>query len=545
MPDNIAAGNLLIMILGWWGGFTPAGLSGWTQRLIASGTSQRIAYYEKIATGNEATVNVTGFAAADDPRCAVVLQIANHNGYNVGAVTTGFSQTSWTVPAVSSVADNLIIRSVFSQSQTNSVNWSWSGNPIPVADFYSGQAQGWFGHQSVVWQPATGPASTLTVTRSSLGLSDNFAAMTVAIKPDGTGASQWVPATIKVRENEVWVEDTPPTPPPSGAVRIPANVRLRGCNFTFWFGDGFSGMGAEGGMWVNFRWTDWIKPQIDDCAALGVNCLRIWGSPEPTGDGVLTTTVYLNRWQQVLDYCRSKGIYVLPTGGDLGRWGGTDAQNVNLFRAWGELLADYDNVIGVDLANESWARVVDASGRGAAGETSVLNFLGNLKDAVNDSNLPVTISVTGITRASGGWTLDFYSGGANPASRSKFFALSDFNDVHLYDTWTLAEMQNGINSVPALRNATQGKQWLFGEFGTCPSPGPYSNIRTSLYTATRNLILADSDHVGGCNWSLWDYTNSVDWRFGLYGLNSFPPGVPSRSLRNDIASIFSTYPVTR
>lgn len=328
------------------------------------------------------------------------------------------------------------------------------------------------------------------------------------------------------------------TPQPSGSLLVPSNVRMKGANATMGFYNGYPSdpahSSAEAGSWVNFQFAQWWQPLIDDTAALGANCLRIWGSVQPVNLGGITLATYLSRWETVLSYCETKGIYVYATGGAFGsHWAGTDAQNIQLYTDWASMLATHANVIGVDIANESWSQAANDP----TNAPHWLTLCGQLIDAVHTAGLPAATSNRGVTNSSGGWTIDVYNG----VAWHDFIVIGDWVDFHVYDPYTYTQMQAFYNH-PQLGPAAGNKEVFFGEFGTTVS-GAYSPVRTTLYPAMKNLILAHPRHVGGTCWAIWDFTNNVDWLYGLYALSSFPPG--TRTLRHDQSDVFATFPVTR
>lgn len=259
LPATPVVGNLLVMAIGCWGGATFAGLTGWTQRTAVSGTSMQCAIYTRVVDGTEpASYTITGFTASADPRMASVLQISGHGGHDVSVslFNTATGTSPWaTIPNVTTtVADTLLIRGIYSQSQINTIVWTWSGTTTPVADFYTAASGGWLGHQSVIRQtlPAAGSSPAATVSRSTAASSSNNHAMfTVAIKP-GTVAppsgvkvwngTTWVAANRSVRSSGAWVaaSKTHLSPPASSGPTItsispnpgPAGaVTVNGTNF--------------------------------------------------------------------------------------------------------------------------------------------------------------------------------------------------------------------------------------------------------------------------------------------------------------------------
>ena len=128
--------------------------------------------------------------------------------------------------------------------------------------------------------------------------------------------------------------------------------------------------------WTSWPWDTWIKPQIDAAAAYGFNTVRLFGTVTAryAASGYtpqLDDQTYLNRWRQVLDYIRQKGMYAYPTLGgcdsgacrsDMYAYTPSNAWFVAEFTTLLGLLATHADVIfGIDILNES-----DAIGNWAA-----------------------------------------------------------------------------------------------------------------------------------------------------------------------------------
>src|SRR6185503_16006305 len=92
--------------------------------------------------------------------------------------------------------------------------------------------------------------------------------------------------------------------------------------------------------------------------------------------------------------------------------------------------------------------------------------------------------------------------------------------------------------------AVSGKQMFFGEFGCLPT----DSTRSTLYPGINTLIQASSNNLGGCAWSLWDYSyDSQDptqpdpaWSWGLYKITNWQTTI-TRTLRTDISTQFSSF----
>lgn len=195
VPADPGVGNLLVMILGFWGGWTPAGLTDWVQKAITSDTaSMRLACYTRVVDGTEpSSYSVSGFAASGDPRQASVIELSGHDNYDAGATTRiTDADTSWDIPSVdTTVDDDLVFRAVFSQCLANTVTWSWSGSTSAVTDFYSAIGGSYYGHlaaRSQV-QASAGATGALTLTRSADTDADNYAQITFGVKPGAASAA--------------------------------------------------------------------------------------------------------------------------------------------------------------------------------------------------------------------------------------------------------------------------------------------------------------------------------------------------------------------
>lgn len=74
--------------------------------------------------------------------------------------------------------------------------------------------------------------------------------------------------------------------------------------------------GSNGASWTNGAWLSMLKPQIDMAKTEGANVIEIPGTimaryPK-AGYTKLSDAAYFAAWRQVLAYCRSKGLYVIP-----------------------------------------------------------------------------------------------------------------------------------------------------------------------------------------------------------------------------------------
>ena len=312
-------------------------------------------------------------------------------------------------------------------------------------------------------------------------------------------------------------------------LKIPASTRLRGVNIVPTFDAGVIPADQHSSwstMWRAWDWNGWIKPQIDDAAAIG-NAIRFFGNTHCIAQGNITQATYLAQWRQVLDYSLAKGLFIYPCGGDLGHWGNfTWAQSVALYTAWANMLSTYPNVVGVDITNEAWGQMSPAN----VGPTtynqpeSYVDLLAALGGIVR-SEAGLRIAHSFPLADSSWWTL-------STAPIPALFEMSDFLDYHIYASTTPAQAAQAFTNSWGF-----GKHMVIGEFGVNETLS--SDARTTRYQQISNIVASRTDIDGALAWSCWDLAmgSCPDCRSGLYDA--------SRRLRTDISTPFATIPVTR
>ncbi len=320
--------------------------------------------------------------------------------------------------------------------------------------------------------------------------------------------------------------------------RLPNNVRLRGANIVCSakpLGRPWTDFGTNvwAAMWTVWDWDNWIRPQIDDAAALG-NSVRLWGSTQTFLAGNITEDVYYARWRQLLDYCAKKELYMLPSGSDLQndvKRSLSSTEAAAHYAKWVNMLAQYPGVIGVDLMNEAWGMTVPGT-KSQSDYNWLLTTLRACADAVHRQGLPVTVSFPVFDSSVWSWN----SRGPAPAGPifgdhpvEPFFELCDFLDFHIYADTTPADIANTYTNTWA-----QGKPMMFGEFGIGADQPPAA--RSGFYDMVQQLVAARPDNLGALAWSCYD-VNDTDNQYGLYS-------APAK-LRTDVAGAFASFPTTR
>lgn len=298
-------------------------------------------------------------------------------------------------------------------------------------------------------------------------------------------------------------------------LKVPLDKAARGSNIVCRMSDMTNEPTVWDAMIKIWDWDGWIKPQIDDAAAI-CNSVRLWGSTTVVATGLITMSQYLDRWRQILDYCVSIGIeYIFVTGGDNPLPHATQKEAIDVFVPWVKLLTKYPQVIGVDVCNEAalgpiwWPETYNAA--------DTIKLVETLTSVVRYGGLPATASYS-FTDVS---TLKL-------DRHIRYFKSCDFLSFHIYNKTTAGAFFSNISSYPYML----GKPLIIGEFGIDATET--SANRTAFYQDIQTMAV-DSNCAGSFAWSTYDVGGG-----NLKGLYS-APGV----LRNDIAVPFNTFPITR
>ncbi|KMO71146.1 Cellulase (glycosyl hydrolase family 5) [Mycolicibacterium chlorophenolicum] len=296
--------------------------------------------------------------------------------------------------------------------------------------------------------------------------------------------------------------------------RVPTGAKLRGLNHVGSFEQDYQDT-IWGGFWRTWDWSNWIRPQMEDIAKVA-NSVRFWGNTLPIADGSVSLDEYLGRWEQVLNLARELGLYVYPCGGDLRHWGDFSwKQSTQTYAVWSQLLAEYNNVIGVDITNEASDTLQSEPSRYSYRESEPADrLLEKLSDLVRRQGIPVTHSRS--IRQKAGWTSAYFTD-----------YLADFLDFHVYYPAAAND------SADAYRQPWgEGKELIIGEFGK-DTEVP-SSVRTDYYDKIRAMCVSDSRCKGAFAWSAWDLGPAEPTQWGLFDGH--------RQLRSDIGDAFLSFP---
>lgn len=122
------------------------------------------------------------------------------------------------------------------------------------------------------------------------------------------------------------------------------------------------GGNAWRGLHSEWDWDNWIKPQVDRAALLGLNSVRLIGGPYaifavPAGYSQITQEVYDLHWEQLAQYCLSKNMLLYPCL--VSKWDYldrvipySDTAMLNSLKTTASVLAKYPNIIGFDIFQE-------------------------------------------------------------------------------------------------------------------------------------------------------------------------------------------------
>jgi hypothetical protein len=290
-------------------------------------------------------------------------------------------------------------------------------------------------------------------------------------------------------------------------------------------------------LWSQWEWSapgspgapgNWIKPQIDQAKAMGLNTIHLIGSQgcrPGSGSSVTYTTdqvdtaTYLAHWAEALSYIRSIGMYAnVSFGGDtqMSDYGAT----YGFIPSAGWLQDEYalcvelwqhyqDIVLGVDLSTEAsiWAsntsnslpiyQAVKAQAPGLKYTWS--KALGSAPVIGSTANIPPSN------------VLDYY-------------------DFHIYYNSNPADMDNVL--------AVRGLPVVIGEFGAPVSSGAAN--RTQFYNrvkAVDDYVDASGRRVAGVQaWCMYDQDTNPAFQYGL----CTAAGVE----RSDVVPVLQTFPTS-
>jgi hypothetical protein len=316
------------------------------------------------------------------------------------------------------------------------------------------------------------------------------------------------------------------------------------------------------GLFAEWDWINWIKPQVDRAIALGLNAIRLIGGPEcifvaPADLTQITQAQYDAHWTQLATYCLQNGLYLYPCL--VSKWDFVDVYGVGTsftdatitasIKTSAANLVKFSNVIGFDLFQEG------DSNTGVAWQASHAYSINSL---VNLGGNSYKVTVAGTSASSGGptgtgsaitdntvtWA---YQGTALlpsdviammnavrtvanvPLTMSRslgdgfgfndtismWYTVfnttggADFVDLHIY-------LDNVLPGDPDFQILKAGKPFLIGEFGASQNlSGGTQTARYSALSAIHNRrgiigsfvwALADQDTVSSNQWGVWDNT---------------------------------------
>lgn len=285
------------------------------------------------------------------------------------------------------------------------------------------------------------------------------------------------------------------------------------------------GGGSWAGMWAEWDWDNWIRPQIDRAYLLGMNTVRVIGSPgcvlvDPVAGTLpkISQDDLLERWTQLAVYCRNNGMLLYPclvqksdfidVQGGGGPWNFQAADVTDAVVAIAQTLAAFPKtVIGFDLFQEG-------DPAGSVSLADVLAIYAAVRAVAPQIPLTTSNSSGGFGSAAGFWndsTSLSYQVQTNAAG-------SDFVDLHVYlDSLLPTDPDGYIQRV--------GKPVIFGEFGDSQDQSQ-GNI-TARYTAMAALHNRPGV-IGSLAWALADQSTTTSNKWGVWDNTGFTqPVFPS------------------
>lgn len=242
--------------------------------------------------------------------------------------------------------------------------------------------------------------------------------------------------------------------------------------------------------WSGF-WSNWplgyVKDNLDRAAGLGMDTIRVIGGISAVKSGAITQSVYVDRWEELVAECASRGMHVYACGGDPRHLSGASLAEIQaIIEAQATMLDGYDNVVGFDVIQErqSWVDVIGIS------EAALLSNCTTLAAAVRAiTDIPLTFSDVATDATPLG------------AVDSSFDELVDFHDLHIYYTPTSSDADGWPSAKPL----------VFGEYGSNLTGG--AALREARMAAVADLADA-ADVPLIASWTLVEGSSSSG--FGLF-----------------------------
>jgi hypothetical protein len=300
--------------------------------------------------------------------------------------------------------------------------------------------------------------------------------------------------------------------------RLPLNTKLRGGNITV-----KPSGGSWGGLWSEWDWNNWIKPQVDRAIALGLNAIRIIGAPEVVMNPAaipaqISQATYDSHWKQLADYTAQNNMWLYPSIATEWAFHGytgapnnfQDATATACITTTAAALATQSNVIGFDIFQEGSGQ---SSGLVLA---DVLAMYAAIRAVAPGIPLTTSNSSGGFGSAPAFWTdtsslqyqIHTSAGG------------SDFVDLHVYLDGVLP------TDIDFLFNAL-GKPFLFGEFGD--GQDQTTGAQTARYVAMAGMHNR-AGILGSFLWALADQGTATTSQYGVWDNTGFAgPAFPAAS----------------
>jgi len=280
-----------------------------------------------------------------------------------------------------------------------------------------------------------------------------------------------------------------------GKIRTPTTAKILGFNIAPKLSYGTARPFEN--LFIEWDWDGWIKKQIDYCAGnnIGLNACRLIGGQMGVVDGMYTQSYYDSRMTQLVEYCRSLGIYYYATGFGKSAYNAiAPATSMSVVAATLSttlrVLQAYPNVIGCDVIQE-------ANGAYNPSDASLIELLGLLRGS--GVTLPLTCSTAEINVSSAATAPWLYAMAGN----------FDFIDIHNY---TYPVTMQAFDVVLA---AFPDKDILMGEFGRAQNIAEASR----LVDLRQMLDLANSGNPrlrGAVFWAATDQDTVSSNQWGLY-----------------------------
>lgn len=272
-----------------------------------------------------------------------------------------------------------------------------------------------------------------------------------------------------------------------------------------------------------------IQAQIALAKSAKCNIIRIVGGLEGVYFGQYTVGTYLSRLSQIINYCKSLGLYFYLSEGIYAPYfaPGDPTREADIFSGaianlvlTAQVLAGYSNVFAFDLVNEFSLSNYFTLGNGTVNYSNTYA----MTTAQWQKFFTQAISAIRAVAPNLALTSDFPAPGLS-APFSTYCYLFDLIDTHMYYPTGGGPASGAANTAIYGSAGTSGKSIFASEMGDSTNADTTVNVQSTLTAFWNNFITATYPSNPGCLGGCW--WGTVPWSGGVINpmFDSSNPGV--------------------